>query len=118
MKWDDALWGWVQSRIVLERRPDDAAAEGTLAFFESVLRERFGVAEMSFVETSDGYEAVCRLADGSARSERFDRERAERLLSDIEATSAFSRPFGETCSGFSDPDDNDVEEVMFERRGR
>ncbi|PDO11168.1 MAG: hypothetical protein BLM47_02895 [Candidatus Reconcilbacillus cellulovorans] len=107
MKWDDALWGWVQSRIVLARRPDDAAAEGTLAFFESVLRERFGVAEMSFVETSDGYETVCRFADGSIQSERFDRQRAERLLSDIEATSAFSRPFDEACGGFGDPDDGD-----------
>lgn len=82
-----AVDSWLQIRYVAQARPDDEAAQKTFAFFETILTEDFGVADLTvrpFGEEEDVI-TVDYVVAGEKASMTFDRERIEKLLADIEA---------------------------------
>ncbi|CAG7620379.1 hypothetical protein ACFQI7_05815 [Paenibacillus allorhizosphaerae] len=89
MNLQDALFNWLQIRIVAEARPDDQAAQETKQFFEDILREDHKLDEFSV--TSD--ETMYRIKYGSGEQRKlqmFDRESAEQLLSDINSNPKYN----------------------------
>lgn len=92
MKLQDALFNWLQMRIVLAARPDDWAAGETLAFFEEILVEDHKLSALSTARTDEDMIEV-RYCDeaGSSQTVRFPREMAEKLLTDIQAEPKYNQ---------------------------
>ncbi|MDF2669200.1 MAG: hypothetical protein K0R67_1506 [Paenibacillus sp.] len=83
MKVRDALYNWLQMKIVSEERPEDGAAKETLDFFAEILREDHHVTNFS-IDSMDSSAIIIRYDhEGVTAHERFDRELAEQLLQDI-----------------------------------
>ncbi|MBN2983348.1 MULTISPECIES: hypothetical protein [Cohnella] len=84
MRLNDALFYWLQTKLMTEIRPDDEAARGSLRFFAQILSEDHGLASVE-VDSSDAakYRVSYRAKDGTAREVRFDREAAEQLAADL-----------------------------------
>lgn len=85
MNLQDALYNWLQIKLVADARPDDHAAKETLDFFELILREDHGLDSFEVSQTDDTMIHVRYGTDGKWKRQMFDRESAERLLADIEA---------------------------------
>jgi hypothetical protein len=77
----DALFYWLQMKLVSEARPDDGAAVETISFFAQILSEDHGLAsfEVSSMDEAKIYVAY-KLKDGDGRTVWFDREAAEQML--------------------------------------
>lgn len=89
MTLQDALFNWLQIKIVAEARPDDRAARETMQFFEEILREDHQLEQ--YAVTSD--ETMYRIQYGSAgqlKLQMYDRETAEQLLSDINSNPKYN----------------------------
>lgn len=52
MTLEDALFNWLQIRLVADARQEDKAARDTLAFFEEILRDDHGLKSFE-IEKSD-----------------------------------------------------------------
>ncbi|MDF2814321.1 MAG: hypothetical protein K0Q81_521 [Paenibacillus sp.] len=90
MKQRDALYNWLQMKIVSEERPDDGAAEETLRFFEEILRDDHRITNF-MVDSMDSTSITVRYElDGAAAQERFDRELAEQLLQEISSNPKYN----------------------------
>jgi hypothetical protein len=77
----DALFYWLQMKLVSEARPQDTAAAETVRFFAQILAEDHGVTSFDVVSMDDAKIHVSyRQPDGSSRTVWFDREAAEQLL--------------------------------------
>jgi hypothetical protein len=83
----DALFYWLQMKIVSDARPDDDAARETLRFFAQILSEDH---ELTFFEVSLEEDQKIHVfymkKDGTSRTVWFDREAAEQLNGDLFGT--------------------------------
>ena len=91
MKLEDALFHWLQMKLVCDARPEDQAAKETLAFFAQILEEdhqllRFALSAADDREYTVSYENVT-----GSQCLRFDRDLAEQLLRDIESNPKFNQ---------------------------
>jgi len=85
MRFDDALFNWLQIQIVADARPDDGAAAETRDFFLQILKEDHGVASVGIVKTDDTMIHVKYEREGRTKTQLIPREAGEQLLADIEA---------------------------------
>jgi hypothetical protein len=90
MKLRDALYNWLQMKIIAEERPDDGAAAETLHFFETILTEDHHLTYFSITSTDKACYTVEYELDGATQSERFDRELAEQLLQEISSNPKYN----------------------------
>jgi len=86
----DALFNWLQMKIVSEARPDDGAAKETLDFFGIILTEDHHLLDV-VVGTEDETKLYIQFVlDGKSQKQLFDRERAEQLLTDINSNPKYN----------------------------
>jgi hypothetical protein len=90
MKFDDALFNWLQMEIVAAGRPDDRAAGETRDFFLQILTEDHGVTEVGIAETDEDFITVAYVRDGRPGRWRAPRQAAEQLLIDINANPKYN----------------------------
>ncbi|MDB5052298.1 MAG: hypothetical protein JWM44_348 [Bacilli bacterium] len=86
----DALFNWLQMKIVSDARPDDGAAKETLDFFAQILSEDH---KLTRFDVSDKDETMIYIqfeTDGTSKRQMFDRERAEQLLTDINSNPKYN----------------------------
>ena len=83
MRFEDALFYWLQIRIVAHARPEDGAASDTLAFFEQILREDHGLEAFEIARTDETMIHVRYVLDSCQKLQMFPREDGEQLLRDI-----------------------------------
>jgi len=87
----DALFNWLQMKIVCTARPDDRAARDTLDFFEQILREDHRLTAFDVAEEDDAAIHVQYTVSGKENWQRFDRELAEKLLEDINSNPKYNQ---------------------------
>ena len=92
MKLEDALFNWLQIKIVADARPDDRAAADTLEFFATILREDHGLTDVRISRLDDSRAYVQYVQEGKTVTQTFDREEAEKLLHAINANPKFNEP--------------------------
>ena len=90
MKLEDALYNWLQIKIVAQGRPDDISAKNTVDFFEEILREDHKLTYIRIEEAGDDLLQVWYNADGATHKKSFDREMTEQLLHDINANPRYN----------------------------
>jgi hypothetical protein len=90
MKLDDALFNWLQMKIVYDHRPDDRAAKDTLDFFEMILREDHHLERFEIERSDDRYYYVAIDGKTGPDTKKFDREMADQLLIDINSNPKFN----------------------------
>ncbi|WP_214629132.1 hypothetical protein [Paenibacillus agaridevorans] len=83
MRLEDALFYWLQIKLVAEGRPDDDAALRTLAFFEDILREDHGLDQVAVSSMDSDRIKVTYEKAGKPYSQHYPRELGEALLQDI-----------------------------------
>lgn len=90
MRVEDALFNWLQIKLVADGRPDDSAAKETVTFFEEILREDHGLEFFGIGNMDDSMYHVTYTVEGKKKTQLFDRERADQLLIDINATPQYN----------------------------
>jgi len=83
MKLDDALFNWLQIRVVADARPHDRSAQDTADFFREILTQDHQVEELAYRKDDEIYE-LSYTAGGSPGLRRYDTETVEQLLIAIE----------------------------------
>jgi hypothetical protein len=83
MRLQDALFNWLQIKLVAAGRPDDHAATETLTFFEEILKEDHGLELFAIGNVDDTMYHVTYAVEGKKKTQLYDRELAEQLLVDI-----------------------------------
>lgn len=83
MRLEDALFNWLQIKLVAEGRPDDEAAKRTLEFFEEILRDDHGLQQVTVASMDSGLIEVTYEKDGEPFTRTYPREAGEALLQDI-----------------------------------
>ncbi|MDR6224851.1 hypothetical protein [Desmospora profundinema] len=89
----EALFNWLQIKVVSDARPQDRSAEETTRFFHHILKEDHGVEEIQVRLEKDGYHVRYRQSDHQ-QEVRYDREQVEQLLISIEAEPKYNQTFG------------------------
>ncbi len=82
MQLKNALFNWLQIKIVQEARPFDSSAKDTVDFFQTVLAEDHEVTELQMELNSNEY-VISFNQQGQEQSQTFSAELAEKLLKDI-----------------------------------
>lgn len=91
MRFQDALFNWVQIKIVSDARPEDHAAKETVDFFELMLREDHGLTFFTFETAVDeAWIEVKYSQNGESKLQRFDSELAGQLLRDIQSNPKYN----------------------------
>ncbi|NIK75891.1 hypothetical protein FHS15_000991 [Paenibacillus castaneae] len=90
MKLEDALFNWLQIKLVANARPDDGAAQDTVLFFAQILTEDHGLTEFAIAKTDNTMIHVTYEKDGRTKLQLYPRERCEQLLTDIEANPKYN----------------------------
>jgi hypothetical protein len=90
MKLEDALFNWLQIKIVSDARQEDQAARDTLAFFEQILSEDHGVSDYSITKIDDTMIHVKYRIDNRSKLQLYPRELGEQLLTDIESNPKYN----------------------------
>lgn len=83
MKLQDALFNWLQIRLVADARPDDSAAKETESFFAEILRDDHHLTDVNISRTDDTMVYVQYVLEGKSKTQMFDKEHAQQLLHDI-----------------------------------
>lgn len=91
MTLQDALFNWLQIKIVSDARPKDQAAKETLEFFEQILQEDHQLAAFSIAQIDETMYFVRYEQDGNGKKQMFDREHAEQLLTDIQSNPKYNQ---------------------------
>jgi hypothetical protein len=86
----DALFNWLQMKIVSDARPEDGAAKETLDFFGIILSEDHHLSEVIVGVEDETKLYIQFLVDGERKKQLFDRERAEQLLTDINSNPKYN----------------------------
>ncbi|TDF96708.1 hypothetical protein [Paenibacillus piri] len=89
MRLEDALFNWLQIKIVAEARRDDQAAEETQRFFEEILREDHTLTEFEATE-DETMVHIHYVVDGKRKRLMFDKESAGQLLEDINSNPKYN----------------------------
>ncbi|MFC4778490.1 hypothetical protein ACFO9Q_16980 [Paenibacillus sp. GCM10023252] len=90
MRFEDALFNWLQIQIVADARPDDGAASETRDFFLEILTEDHGVTSISIEKLDDTMIHIRYEHEGRTRLQLVPREAGEQLLSDIKANPKYN----------------------------
>ncbi|WPS86791.1 hypothetical protein SMD22_20115 [Brevibacillus halotolerans] len=83
MRLADALFNWLQIRVVVDFRNNDRSASDTEAFFQQILREDHKVDQLQ-VQMEEGGYLVTYTIDNELHEMSFDREAVDALLTAIE----------------------------------
>ncbi len=83
MTLQDALFNWLQIKLVADGRPDDQAAKETCDFFEQILKEDHLLESFGVVLADETMYHVEYKKEGKSKKQLFDRELADKLLEDI-----------------------------------
>src|SRR4051812_12364897 len=86
----DALFNWLQIKIVSEARTDDQAAKDTLEFFEQILKEDHHLTNFEVALTDETMVHLQYEADGKVKKQMFSRESVEKLLEDINSNPKYN----------------------------
>lgn len=86
----DALFNWLQMKIVSDARPDDGAAKETLDFFGIILTEDHLLSEVVAGTEDETKLYIQFVLNGESKKQLFDRERAEQLLTDINSNPKYN----------------------------
>jgi hypothetical protein len=86
----DALFNWLQMKIVSDARPDDGAAKETLDFFGIILTEDHHLSEIEVGVEEENKLYIKYSVEGESKKQIFDRERAEQLLADINSNPKYN----------------------------
>lgn len=92
MQMADALFYWLQMKVIWDARPTDRSAEETALFFAEILSEDHNVTEMEVASDEATY-TVTFSVDGKKDKKTFDRNAVEQLLRSIEAEPKYSQLF-------------------------
>jgi len=84
MTLQDTLFNWLQIKIVSDARPEDNSAKETLDFFALILTEDHKLEYFNISDIDDSSIYVQYVSAGIITNQKFDRERSEQLLKDIE----------------------------------
>jgi len=87
---EDALFNWLQIRIVAEARPEDLSAKNTVDFFEEILQEDHKLSDIRMESVGDDLLQVCYDIEGTTYKKSFDREMTEQLLHEINANPRYN----------------------------
>ncbi|MCU6709499.1 hypothetical protein M6D81_12370 [Paenibacillus sp. J5C_2022] len=90
MREEDALFNWLQIRVVADARPEDEAARKTLEFFLDVLSEDHAITSAEISRTDDTMIYVKYEKNGKSKLQLIPREAGEQLLLDINANPKFN----------------------------
>ena len=90
MKLQDALFNWLQIKIVADARDGDQAARETLGFFTQILHEDHRLSRFEITNRDETFITVKYETDGKIKTQMFDRLSAEQLLNDINANPKFN----------------------------
>lgn len=89
MKLEDALFNWLQIKVVSEARPNDRSAKDTLNFFTDIISEDHQVTQMEYSKDATMY--TLRYTVGDARKlQMYPIELVEQLLEAIENEPKFN----------------------------
>jgi hypothetical protein len=86
----DALFNWLQMKIVSDARPEDGAAKETLDFFALILNEDHHLTEIVVNTDDETIITIHYVLEGESKKHTFDRERAEQLLTDINSNPKYN----------------------------
>jgi hypothetical protein len=86
----DALFNWLQIKIVSDARPEDGAAKETLDFFTLILTEDHKLTSFCISGSDETMLYVQYEVDGKSKKQMIDRERAEQLLTDINSNPKYN----------------------------
>jgi hypothetical protein len=81
----DALFNWLQIKLLADARPEDEAARQTARFFEQMLSEDHQIDSVRIAANDAAAYIVEYVNSGIAKRQKFDREAAEALLRAIES---------------------------------
>lgn len=90
MRLEDALFNWLQIKLVADARQEDQAARDTLVFFEEILREDHGLVSFGIERTDETMIYVRYEKDGRTLLQMYPREAGEQLLFDINANPKYN----------------------------
>lgn len=90
MRLQDALYNWLQIKLVAAARSDDRAAAETEQFFAEVLTEDHKAHDVTIARQDDTMYYVEYVIEGEKRTEMFDREAADQLLRDINSNPKYN----------------------------
>jgi hypothetical protein len=92
MELNDALFNWLQIKIVWDKRPSDRSARDTVRFFEEVLEEKHQVKEIEKRLEKEQYVLEFEQ-NGKKQTVTFPKELAEKLYQDILAEPRYNQHF-------------------------
>lgn len=90
MKLNEAIYNWLQIKVVAEARPEDRAAQDTYSFFSQILEEDHQV-EILDVVLDDTMYVVTFNQDGKKNMLRFERSMVEYLLEAIRSEPKYNQ---------------------------
>ncbi|MFD2672347.1 hypothetical protein [Marinicrinis sediminis] len=91
MRFQDALFNWMQIQCVVEARPDDEAARKTEQFFMEILTEDHQLSQVEITNVDDTFVHVQYVKEGKSKLQMFEREAVYQLLSEIEANPKYAQ---------------------------
>lgn len=84
MRLTDALFYWLQLRLLADARPGDTAAKESLDWFARVLAEDHGLTSFEITSMDDDkIHMTYTVREEAPRTVWFDREAAEQLMRDL-----------------------------------
>jgi hypothetical protein len=86
----DALFNWLQMKIVSDARPEDGAAKEKLDFFALILNEDHHLTEIVVNAEDETFINIHYVLEGESKKHTFDRERVEQLLTDINSNPKYN----------------------------
>ncbi|OYD07823.1 hypothetical protein [Paludifilum halophilum] len=92
MRLQEALFNWLQIKVVWEKRPKDRSAEETTRFFEEILVKDHHVEDIRVSKAEEAYTVFYRH-DGEEHTQRYDREQVDQLLVSIESEPKYNQSF-------------------------
>ncbi|MBO8162219.1 MAG: hypothetical protein H0Z34_00700 [Brevibacillus sp.] len=90
MKLGDALFNWLQIKVVADARPDDRSAAETVRFFEEILSEDHQVGQLSYSKDAAMY-TIRYQADGRPRMQMYPIDAVEQLLESIQSEPKYNQ---------------------------
>jgi hypothetical protein len=85
MRFDDAIFNWLQIKLVADGRPHDLAAQDTERFFWEMLTEDHHISHLEITKTDDTMIHIAYTQAEKTKKLFYDREHAEQLLNEINA---------------------------------
>ncbi len=92
MKLNDAIFNWLQIKVVAEARSTDQAAQDTYQFFTALIQEDHGISGIEVVKENYLYRVTYWINEAE-KSQVFDREAVDFLLENISNEPKFNEAY-------------------------